>query len=80
VQVVYGSGAGALLGGLGAGLGVADVGTFTSGQAWQPSPQFLMLGGALPLLTRSVQFRFTPVGSAGGWRIDDVYLDPLMHR
>jgi hypothetical protein len=39
-----------------------------------------MLGGALPLLTPTVQFRFTPLASGGGWRIDDVYLDPLMHR
>jgi hypothetical protein len=39
-----------------------------------------MLGGTLPLLTTSVQFRFQPVGASGAWRIDDVYLDPLKHR
>jgi hypothetical protein len=78
VQVVYNSGAGALIGGLGSTLGIADVGTLASGQAWQPSAPVAMLGGAVPLLTQSVQFRFTPIG--GGWRIDDVYLDPLMHR
>ena len=36
-------------------------------------------GGELPLLTQYVQFRITPADSTGNWRIDDVYLDPLMH-
>ena len=81
VQVIYNGGAGALVGGLGAGLGISDEGTFSSGAAWAPmSEPVSMLGGALPLFTPSVQFRFTPLGSGGGWRIDDVYLDPLMHR
>jgi hypothetical protein len=80
VQVIYSSGAGALLGGLGSTLGISDAGTVTSGQAWQPSANIPMLGGLAPLLTTSVRFRFTPVGTAGSWRIDDVYLDPLMHR
>ena len=39
-----------------------------------------MLGGAVPLFTTSVQFRFEPVGASGAWQIDDVYLDPLKHR
>jgi hypothetical protein len=39
-----------------------------------------MLGGLLPLLTSSVRFRFTPLDTTGNWRVDDVYLDPLMHR
>jgi hypothetical protein len=39
-----------------------------------------MAGGVVPLLTQSVQFRFTPLSTGGSWRIDDVYLDPLMHR
>lgn len=81
VQVIYGGGVGSLLGGLGSGLGLSDEGTFASGAAWQPLPQAVtMLGGALPLLTRYVQFRFTPLSTGGNWRIDDVYLDPLMHR
>jgi hypothetical protein len=80
VQVVYGGGVGALLGGLGQTLGVSDAETIHSGAAWAPSQQFLMLGGAAPLLTRYVQFRFTPLAGGGSWRIDDVYLDPLMHR
>jgi hypothetical protein len=33
-----------------------------------------MLGGFLPLLTQSVQFRF--VALSGAVMIDDVYLDP----
>jgi hypothetical protein len=80
VQVVYGGGAGALLGAAGATLGVSDTGTLVSGSAWQPSPHIAMLGGLAPLLTSYVQFRFTPLDTAGSWRIDDVYLDPLMHR
>jgi hypothetical protein len=39
-----------------------------------------MLGGLAPALTRDVRFRFTPLGSDAGVRIDDVYLDPLIHR
>ena len=66
-------------GGLGQVLGIADAGTVVGG-AWHPSARIGLLGGALPLLTQSVQFKFSPVGSAGGWRIDDVYFDPLLHR
>jgi hypothetical protein len=81
VQVIYGGGVGSLLGGLGAGLGLSDEGTYAANGAWQPLPMpVTMLGGALPLLTQYVQFRFTPLAAGGNWRIDDVYLDPLMHR
>ena len=80
VRVLYNGGVGSLLGGLGSTLGIADVGTITAGRTWQPSPQIAMLGGTLPLLTTSVQFRFQPVGASGAWQIDDVYLDPLKHR
>ena len=81
VQVIYGGGVGALLGGLGAGLGLSDEGTYPANGAWQPLPlPVSMLGGTLPLLTQYVQFRFTPLSTGGNWRIDDVYLDPLMHR
>jgi hypothetical protein len=55
-------------------LGILDGGTITSGGTWAPSPELSMLGGVLPLLTRSVQFRF--VATAGTPQIDDVYLDP----
>ena len=80
VQVVYNGGVGALLGGLGSTLGISDKATFSAGKTWAPSDPFLMAGGVLPLLTQSVQFRFTPLSTGGNWRIDDVYLDPLMHR
>ena len=72
VQLVYG-------GGLGAVLGIADAGTVTAAGGWQPSPEVGMLGGLLPLLTQYVQVRFTSLDSGGDWRIDDVYIDPLMH-
>jgi hypothetical protein len=56
-------------------LGLLDGGTISLGDAWKPSPAIGMLGGALPLLTASVSFRFTAVGAAAA--IDDVYLDPM---
>ena len=80
VQVIYNGGTGALLGGLASTLRISDQGTFAGARTWQPSPDVAMTGGLLPLLTQSVQFRFTPLSTGGHWRIDDVYLDPLMHR
>lgn len=80
VQVIYRGGTGSLLGTAGSTLGIADAGYITSNGTWQPTPAISMLGGTLPLLTTSVQFRFQPADSTGAWRIDDVYLDPLMHR
>lgn len=80
VQVIYGGGAGALLGAVGATLGISDVGNLTSTGAWEASANTSMLGGILPLLTSNVRFRITPLDTTGNWRIDDVYLDPLMHR
>lgn len=56
-------------------LGVLDGGTYTVGGDWKPSPEIGMLGGLLPLLTQSVQFRFTAVN--GAVAIDDIYLDPM---
>ena len=55
-------------------LGVFDGGTVVSGGKWAPSPQVSMLGGVLPLLTKSVQFRF--VATSGTPQVDDVFLDP----
>ncbi len=66
-------------GGLGAVLGITDIASISaSGTTWSPSPPITLLGGLLPLLTKSVQFVFVPQG-AGGWAVDDAYLDPLMH-
>jgi hypothetical protein len=80
VQVIYSGGVGGLLGLLSKTLGLADIGYVNAGSAWQPSTPIAMLGGTLPLLTKSVQFKFTPADSSGNWKIDDVYLDPLLHR
>jgi hypothetical protein len=55
-------------------LGIFDGGTVKSNGSWAPSPGLSMLGGVLPLLTQSVQFRF--IATAGTPLIDDVYLDP----
>jgi hypothetical protein len=80
VQVIYHGGVGAILGGLGSTLRISDQDTLFAGTAWAPTEDVPMTGGLLPLLTQSVQFRFTPLSTGGNWRIDDVYLDPLMHR
>ena len=57
------------------------IGVVVAGASWQPTLPILALANltALPLLTNgktTVAFRFTPIGSAGSWRIDDVYVDP----
>jgi hypothetical protein len=49
--------------------------------AWQPTLPILFLANLTspPLITdgtTSVAFRFTAQGGFGGWRIDDVYVDP----
>jgi hypothetical protein len=80
VQVLYNGGVGSLLGLVGGLLGLSEVGYVSSGAAWQPSPAIGMLGGTLPLLTRSVQFRFSAPADGGAFRIDDVYLDPFLSR
>jgi hypothetical protein len=71
VQVVVPS----LLGGL---LTVLDGGTINGSGTWAPSPRLeLMLCNVTSLLgTRSVAFRFTPVGNDAAYQLDDVYLDP----
>jgi hypothetical protein len=80
VQVLYNGGVGGLLGSLGTLLSLSEVGYVTGGTAWQPSPAIGMLGGTLPLLTSSVQFRFSAPYDSGAFRIDDVYLDPFLSR
>ena len=80
VQVLYNGGVGSLLSIVTKLLGISDVGYVTADGTWQPSEPVGMLSGALPLLTSSVQFKFTPVDARGDWQIDDVYLDPLVHR
>lgn len=80
VQVVYNGGVAGLLSILTKTLGLSDLGYVTAGASWQPSPAIGMLSGTLPLLTQSVQFRFTPADRNGNWQVDDVYLDPFRNR
>jgi hypothetical protein len=80
VQIFYNGGVGSLLGGVGKLLGLADVGYVSAGRSWQPSAEIAMLGGTLPLLTSSVQFRFSAPNDGGSFRLDDVYLDPFLSR
>ena len=55
-------------------LGILDGGTVNSSGSWKPSPEVAMLGGVLPLLTKSVQFRL--VATSGTSQVDDLFLDP----
>jgi len=55
-------------------VGVLDGGSVDSSGAWAPSPEVGMLGGVLPLLTQSVQFRLVATG--GTSHVDDLFLDP----
>jgi hypothetical protein len=51
------------------------------GGGWQPTLPLPFLTNLTALGTASVQFRFTPVGlGTSGWRIDDVYVDPVKYR
>jgi len=58
------------------------IGLLVATRSWAPTLPTLMLANLTypPLLTDGhvdVAFRFTPQGGPGGWRIDDVYVDPL---
>jgi hypothetical protein len=55
------------------------VGVLTGG-SWEPAPALLFLDNLLSPFSGAVQFRFTPVGSSSGWRVDDVYVDPYKQR
>jgi hypothetical protein len=57
----------------------APIGLLLAGN-WQPTVPLAFLENALSPLTGSVRFRFTPIGSAGAWQIDDVYVDPYKGR
>jgi hypothetical protein len=66
-------------------VGTAPVTTVASTAGWKPTAPALLLANltALPSVTDgtiAVAFRFTPQGSDGRWRIDDVYVDPFKGR
>jgi hypothetical protein len=51
------------------------------GGGWQPTLPLPFLTNLTALGTATVQFRFTPVGlGTSGWRIDDLYVDPVKYR
>jgi hypothetical protein len=58
------------------------IGLLVGAARWQPTLPMAFLANLLhpPLLTDGkvdVAFRFTPQGVLSGWRIDDVFVDPL---
>lgn len=72
----------ALYPGLLGGVQVAKLGELSGAAAWQPSPVMGLtitnLLATLSLQRTAIAYRFTPVGTGGQWRIDDVYVDPRM--
>ena len=72
----------ALYPGLLGGVQVARLGELSGTSTWQPSPELQLtatnLVATLSLQQTAIAFRFTPEGTGGQWRIDDVYLDPRM--
>ena len=54
------------------------LGLVAAGPGWQPTLPLLLLTNLLAVLPagQRAAFRFTPVGGAGSWSIDDVYVDP----
>jgi hypothetical protein len=58
-------------------LGILNIKSFQSSSYgdWRPSENVLSLL-AVPVLTSSVQIKFTSLASSGSWKIDDVYIDP----
>ena len=66
-------------------LRAQPLGVLVGTRSWQPTLPLPFLATVLhpPLITDGkvdVAFRFTPLGSLGGWRIDDVYVDPFKAR
>jgi hypothetical protein len=55
------------------------LGDITAGAAWAPAKQASLVLGLVGDAT-TVQFRFTPLDTAGRWQIDSVYIDPIMRR
>ena len=67
------------IGDFGVAVGIG-VGVFLAGSAWAPTiidPVVFNLLGPLSDNAASVEFVFTPQGSGGDWRIDNVYVDPF---
>jgi hypothetical protein len=58
------------------GLSV-PVATLSSGSVWAPTVPIPFLTNLVSPLFGTVSFRFTPIGTASGWQIDDVYVDPF---
>jgi hypothetical protein len=64
------------------GVQVARLGDLTGTSSWQQSPALQLtvtnLFATLSLQQTAIAYRFTPEGTVGQWRIDDVYVDPRM--
>jgi len=74
IVVYFRSGTGTL-------LGSAPVSDLLASDIWAPTAPIPLLANAtVPVGTACVQFRFTPIGTDSGWRIDDVYVDPWSSR
>ena len=59
---------------------VTPIALLAAGSSWNPTIPAAFLDNLAAATGGSVAFRFTPVGSRSGWRIDDVYVDPFKER
>ena len=58
------------------------IGAYFGTSAWQPTAPLAVIANHFALLpgeSVDVSFRFTPLGGAGRWSIDDVCVDPFRH-
>jgi hypothetical protein len=62
------------------GTVTTPVGLLAAGSSWQPTLPLPFLTNLTSATAATISFRFTPVGAASGWRIDDVYVDPFKDR
>jgi len=53
------------------------IGLLVAGGTWLPTLPLPFLTNLAAPTGGTIAFRFTPVGAWSGWRIDDVYVDPL---
>ena len=59
---------------------VTPIGFLLAGGSWLPTLPLPFLTNLATVTGGTIAFRFTPVGAGSGWRIDDVYVDPVKYR
>jgi hypothetical protein len=66
------------------GIKTLPIASVSGTNTWKPTLPILIWANLVALTSdvnqTGVAFRFTPQGTDGGWRIDDVYIDPYRVR